>query len=102
MKHLIFVIIVLSLCNAATPQETKCTDCHALLKEGDANVTLEDIDKSIHSKKGINCVSCHGDDKFNETKANPHLFTKTFRGVPKHQQVAEFCGTCHTLELENF
>jgi len=94
--------IIFLFCPVARAQETKCTDCHAYVKEGDQNVMPEELAKSIHSKKGINCTSCHGDDKFNDKKSNPHLLTKSFKGKPKDRNVAEFCGACHKQELESF
>lgn len=69
-----------------------CRACHAI-EEGDHA-------GSIHDRRRIDCVSCHGQDEFDTSRPDPHRRLPSFRGVPK--DIAAHCASCHAGVGERF
>ncbi|MFQ6054760.1 MAG: cytochrome c3 family protein [Methanosarcinales archaeon] len=71
--------------------EVSCYRCH--VKE------VKQFQNSIHDKKNITCIDCHGGNATVMTGAfsmNPSEFI----GEPKRVEISAFCGRCHAREYE--
>jgi predicted CXXCH cytochrome family protein len=72
-----------------------CTTCH--LETGDDRLAepARRYAEDIHRAKGFGCVACHGGDG---TAPGPEAMdpAKGYIGVPRHRQVIQVCGRCHS------
>ncbi len=68
------------------PPENSCRVCH-----GEETV---EYDKSIHSRRQIECVDCHGGNpaSLDEDAMAP---SAGFKQKPDKKGIAELCGSCH-------
>ena len=72
---------------AARPTVDPCVNCH---KKETPNI-VADWQASTHSKKGVVCSTCHGEDH-----KSAHDFAKAQLPTP------DLCGTCHDERLQQF
>ncbi|MCL4202588.1 MAG: cytochrome c3 family protein [Pirellulaceae bacterium] len=78
-----------------------CLQCHGNpdIWDGETahlHVTLADLAQDVHWQKGIKCQDCHGGnaDTFNLREA--HAIEDGYRVIASPQDVAGFCGHCHS------
>jgi nitrate/TMAO reductase-like tetraheme cytochrome c subunit len=78
-----------------------CLQCHASEIMTPAYREIpERWKQSWHYQNNVACQDCHGgDSKDAELAMSPQ---RGFVGVPKPQDVPEFCGKCHVGILENY
>jgi hypothetical protein len=80
---------------AAQGGKDTCAACH--LQTGDERLAgpAKAFDEDIHKAKGFGCVDCHGGDTHEEgmEAMSP---AKGFIGKPKHAQIPQLCGRCHS------
>jgi hypothetical protein len=69
-----------------SPSDLKCITCHS--KEASW------FGKGLHSKNGLDCVSCHGGDP--ALLEGACVGNSSFRGIPKGVEAVELCGSCHS------
>ncbi|MCK5126059.1 MAG: cytochrome c3 family protein [candidate division Zixibacteria bacterium] len=95
MKN-IFILILIGLLNCSMALATNsknCLECHAEWEEEDGPTHL--FSKDIHFQKGLGCVECHGGDTEAEDMDGVRS-AKNYRGVPKFNEVPNFCARCHS------
>lgn len=78
------------------PEGNACIECHQGI--GDPRVTppAEKFPQDIHLAKGILCQDCHGGDPKNFDPQGSMNPAKGFIGKPKHQEIPQLCGKCHS------
>ena len=78
-----------------------CIECHAseMIKPEFREIPSE-WRKSWHYENNVSCHDCHGGDPNDAAMAMSPA--RGFIGVPKYQDVPEFCGKCHIGILENY
>jgi cytochrome b subunit of formate dehydrogenase/nitrate/TMAO reductase-like tetraheme cytochrome c subunit len=59
-------------------------------------VTPADLAADIHWQKGILCQDCHGGDADTVQLREAHAVDSGFRYIESPQDVADFCGHCHS------
>jgi predicted CXXCH cytochrome family protein len=70
-----------------------CLDCHQVFEEDDG--PSHRIARDIHLQKGLSCAACHGGDP-NLDDMDDVRQTKSYRGVPGHLEIPQFCARCHS------
>jgi hypothetical protein len=78
-----------------------CIQCHSLdlMKPAYRGIPRE-WRKSVHYQNAVACNDCHGGDPKDAALAmSPQ---KGFVGVPKPQQVPQFCGKCHLGIMKSY
>ena len=96
---LIALLILLFWFGFAFAEDTVCIQCHGGL-EGRLGQPVEEWQKSIHAENGISCHDCHGGDPSDFAMAmSPE---RGFVGVPEHEEIPAFCGTCHVGVREDY
>lgn len=79
--------------------ETVCIQCHSG-QLGRLGVPVGEWQKSIHRENGISCNDCHGGDPTDFAMAmSPD---SGFLGVPKEEEIPDFCGKCHVGIQEDY
>lgn len=78
-----------------------CIDCHtsALMPAKYRKIPGE-WRTSVHYRNGVSCQDCHGGDSKDASRAM--LPEAGFVGVPKPNQIPEFCGKCHLGIKDNY
>jgi len=79
---------------ASAPPKDTCITCHAALG-GNLAKPAEQFEVDVHHQAGLRCADCHGGDANDETM-NAMSPAKGFRGVPKKNQIPDFCARCHS------
>ncbi len=79
----------------AQPPAESCIACHAEIGDERLAAPVREFGESIHAAKGFGCVSCHGGDA-NEAGMEAMDPAKGYIGKPKHQQISQVCGRCHS------
>jgi len=79
--------------------EIVCITCHGALP-GKYGEPVKLWKESIHAGNGINCNACHGGDP--KDAANAMKKERGFLGVPKYNDVPQFCGRCHVGVLKDY
>jgi predicted CXXCH cytochrome family protein len=74
-------------------EESNCVTCHQSWEDDTGPSYL--IERDVHFQKGLGCVDCHGGDASLEDMDEVRE-TKSYRGVPDHLDVPEFCARCHS------
>jgi hypothetical protein len=79
----------------AQPSTNSCITCHREIDDERLSLPTKTFGDDIHASKGFGCVICHGGDP---TQAGPEAMdpARGFIGVPKHQEIAQICGRCHS------
>ncbi len=82
-------------------EEDVCISCHSsdTMKQG-YRMVVEDWKASVHAQNNISCHDCHGGDSKDATMSMSRQ--RGFVGVPKADEVPEFCGKCHIAILKNY
>ncbi len=75
-----------------SPPKSTCIDCHARLA-GALGKSVSEWRTSIHGRKGITCVDCHGGDRTSERYAKSPA--AGYKGIPRMRDVPYACGRCH-------
>lgn len=83
-----------------------CVSCHRNV-EGVFYLehNFSDWEKSVHSKAGVSCASCHGGDPSQKDKKAAHrkVISSTDKNSPVYfTAVPETCGACHKTEFKAF
>jgi predicted CXXCH cytochrome family protein len=75
--------------------EDNCRACHLVLGDERLSNPARAFPSDIHAARGFGCVACHGGDATDPgiTSMDP---AKGFLAKPGREQVAEFCGRCHS------
>lgn len=68
-------------------EQNSCPICHS--REG------VEHSESIHAKRGLSCVDCHGGDPTDVTE-NAMATRKGFRGKPTKPEIVRMCSSCHS------
>jgi len=82
---------------AVPPVETSantCVDCHQSLTEGD-HAIVNDWQSSIHAKRGVKCVACHGGNSDATDAAVAMSTSAGFIGAPDRDKIPGLCASCH-------
>lgn len=70
-----------------------CLECHQMIEEEDG--PSHKIARDIHHQKGLGCSACHGGDPQLDDMDDVRK-SKSYRGVPTHLEVPQFCARCHS------
>jgi hypothetical protein len=76
-------------------EENTCVVCHRDLGGLDTQIT-EDWSESIHSERGVGCVSCHGGDPTQEEADAAMAPEAGYLGPLPKDQIPGLCGSCHS------
>lgn len=94
LKKILFIVLGLCLIATVAPaQENNCVTCHQDFEDEDGPSHL--INRDIHFQKGLGCASCHGGNPVHDDMDDVRD-DRSFKGVPNHSQVPEFCARCHS------
>lgn len=94
MKNILSILFMLLLISSTgLANENNCLNCHSDMEDDDGPAHL--ITRDIHFQKGLGCVGCHGGDEALEDMDEVRE-TKSYRGVPDHREVPQFCASCHS------
>jgi doubled CXXCH motif protein len=77
---------------AAPPNS--CMDCHRQLDDARLRAPTLNIDKDIHTARGLGCANCHGGNP-NDPELSAMDPDKGFKGKPARNEIAELCASCH-------
>jgi predicted CXXCH cytochrome family protein len=82
------------------PQEQEggqdnCRACHLVLSDERLSNPARAFPNDIHAARGFGCVACHGGDATDPGLASMDP-AKGFLAKPSRQQIAGFCGRCHS------
>ncbi|HEV8613842.1 MAG TPA: cytochrome c3 family protein [Gemmatimonadales bacterium] len=72
-----------------------CVACHELLPDSRLSDPAKNFPLDVHAAKGFDCVACHGGDA-SVTDVGAMDRAKGFLGKPRHQQIPQLCGRCHS------
>jgi predicted CXXCH cytochrome family protein len=75
--------------------KNSCLDCHAKA-DPPVHVDPAAYAQSIHTQKGITCVTCHGGDPTSDAEDVAMSAEKGFKDFPVRAQVPAFCAKCHS------
>jgi hypothetical protein len=75
--------------------KSSCLGCHSQF-DPPLKVTSEEFMGSIHGRKGLTCVSCHGGDPTNDDPAVAMSPAKGFTGHIDRKQIPALCAKCHS------
>jgi predicted CXXCH cytochrome family protein len=75
--------------------EDNCRACHLVLGDERLSDPARAFPSDIHAARGFGCVACHGGDATDPGLASMDR-AKGFLAKPGREQVAEFCGRCHS------
>jgi predicted CXXCH cytochrome family protein len=78
----------------AQAAKNTCLDCHAQL-DAPLHVSPEEYAASIHTQKGITCVTCHGGDPSSDDVDKSMGAAAGFKGHLDRKQIPGFCAKCH-------
>jgi hypothetical protein len=91
------VLIILSFCLLASgtvlAKIDNCLECHKVMDSADG--PSHTITPGVHFQKGLGCADCHGGDATLEDMDDVRQL-ESYRGVPKHNDVPDFCARCHS------
>jgi len=96
---LILAAVMILGAAGAWAEDIVCLTCHSALPEKYSQ-PVKLWKGSIHEENGIACNSCHGGDP--KDAANAMKKERGFLGVPKYNDVPEFCGRCHVGVLKDY
>jgi hypothetical protein len=91
------VCAVLTLLSPAAvfPQaKNGCIDCHSQL-DAPLHVSPDEYAASMHTRKGITCVSCHGGDPTTDDMDKSMREAAGFKGHLERKAIPTFCAKCH-------
>lgn len=71
----------------------RCAECH--------EESVDDWKPSAHASAQIGCVECHGADRVDAKRKNPHFYDATFSPGVKNANV-RLCAACHKAEATSF
>jgi predicted CXXCH cytochrome family protein len=74
--------------------KNSCLDCHSQL-DPPLHVSTDEYTASIHSQKGVTCVSCHGGDPTTDDVDKSMSAAAGFKGHLERKQIPGFCAKCH-------
>ncbi|MFQ5847511.1 MAG: multiheme c-type cytochrome [Candidatus Methylomirabilales bacterium] len=80
---------------AAKPPAESCVACHLEIGDDRLAAPAREFGTSVHAAKGFGCVSCHGGDP-KEAGMEAMDPAKGYIGKPKHRQIPQVCGRCHS------
>lgn len=88
--------LALLFASASLAQTAKntCLDCHVQL-DAPLHVSAEEYAASIHTQKGITCVTCHGGDPTSDDVDKSMGAAAGFKGHLERKQIPGFCAKCH-------
>ncbi len=75
--------------------EDNCRACHLVLGDERLSSPARAFSSDIHAARGFGCVACHGGDATDPGVASMDP-AEGFLAKPGREQVAEFCGRCHS------
>ncbi len=78
-----------------------CIDCHQSLPDKRLSHPVQLWSESVHAEVGNTCEGCHGGDP-KETSIKAMSGENGFKGVPKEEETASFCGKCHQEISKNY
>lgn len=103
VHKIIISLIVFSSLTApvwcAAQEEIVCIQCHGA-QTGRLGDPVKLWRGSIHAENGIACNDCHGGDP--KDLVNAMSPDRGFLGVPKQQDIPEFCGRCHVGVMKDY
>ncbi|HEV2488809.1 MAG TPA: hypothetical protein VGT03_03300 [Candidatus Acidoferrales bacterium] len=98
------VSVSLALCGAlallfapvtfAQGVKNTCLDCHSQL-DAPLHVSPDEYAASVHTLKGITCVTCHGGDPTSDDVDKSMGAAAGFKGHLERKQIPGFCAKCH-------
>ena len=93
---LLFCSVLILFSAVSLPAQTKnsCLACHSQL-DAPLQVDANAFAQSIHTQKGVLCVTCHGGDSTSDDMAEAMSPAKGFKGAPARAQIPTFCAKCH-------
>lgn len=77
-----------------------CVECHSGEEDCGVEGIVENWQHSWHAENEVSCHDCHGGGPDDASMSMSHQ--RGFKGKPTHQEVPEFCGTCHIGILQNY
>ncbi len=72
-----------------------CFSCH-IEQEGRGGAVATDWEESIHAKRGVLCVDCHGGDPNATSMEEAKSADAGFIGAPDRTEIPDLCGSCHS------
>lgn len=100
MKRILLLLVLLTIgAQNASAEDIVCITCHSGLP-GKYSEPVKLWKGSIHEENGITCLGCHGGDA--KDAANAMKKERGFLGVPKYNDVPQFCGRCHVGVLKDY
>lgn len=75
--------------------KNSCLECHSNLPEP-LGVSTETFAQSIHTQKGLGCVSCHGGDANSDDSDKAMSRSAGWKGKIERRQIPELCASCHS------
>jgi len=88
----ITIVCLLLFQPSLSAQANSCIKCHSEL-EDELNAPVKNFEHDIHRQFGLSCADCHGGNPLEEDIDLAK--DKTFKGVPKRNQIPQFCASCH-------
>lgn len=86
-------------CGTLHAADIVCITCHGAMP-GKYGEPVRLWQGSIHAGNGIACDACHGGDP--RDAPNAMKKERGFLGVPKYNDVPQFCGRCHVGVLKDY
>ena len=79
----------------AQTAQNSCLACHSQL-DPPLQVKPKVFASSIHARKGLTCVSCHGGDPTTDDMARAMSPAAGFKGPISRKQIPALCASCHS------
>lgn len=83
---------------ASSEKPNSCVWCHNEIGDELAE-PIHAMENDVHADQGLSCVDCHGGDEtagFDEDETAAMDPAKGYIGVPKKQDIPQFCARCHS------
>lgn len=96
LRMLLAFCSMLLLAPFSLAQQTKnsCLDCHSQL-DPPLHASPDEYNASIHTQKGVTCVTCHGGDATSDDVDKSMGAAAGFKGHLDRKQIPGFCAKCH-------
>jgi predicted CXXCH cytochrome family protein len=88
-------LVLISFSVAAAQKKDSCVECHKDM-QGELSLPVEMSKGDIHQSRGLSCADCHGGNPSSDDPTGAMNPAKGFVAKPKHKDVPQFCGKCHS------